>query len=243
MLRLKGMTRWAIQLLVIVMLFGSSCSFAVLSQPAPATPPAPPPPEPENHKPVISYITAQQQVSPSDNSRISCVATDVDEDTLTYAWSASGGTIIGTGDTVTWAAPQATGSYAITAIVTDGKGEEARDSVNIAVTVKPNRAPIVTVLVREKKNDPPIAITSQTGPLKVKKWSSTEIECKAEDPDGDPLIYKWSATEGKIDGEGAIVHYIASTPGDYVVTVTAIDSKGAQTRGSVFFKVPCCGGF
>lgn len=243
MLQLKGVTRWAIQLLIIVVLFSSSCSFVASPKPAPVTPPAPPPPEPENHKPVISYITAQQQVLPSETSRISCVATDVDEDTLTYAWSVSEGTIIGTGDTVTWVAPQATGSYVITAIVADGKGGEARDSVDIAVTVKPNRAPIVTLLVREKKNSPPTTVTLQTEPLRVKKWSSTELECKAEDPDGDPLTYKWSATEGKIDGEGPIVHYIASTPGDWVVTVTAIDGKGAQAKSSVFFKVPCCGGF
>ena len=207
----------------------------------PSEAPAPLPiPQPENHKPVINYMTSQQQVTPSSSSRITCVATDADGDTLTYAWSAPSGTIVGTGDTVTWNSPEANGNCTVTVTVTDSMGGEVKNSVTIAVVSKPNRAPIATLIVREK-NEPPVTVTAAAEPIRVKRWSTTEIECKAEDPDGDMLTYKWSATEGKIEGEGPKVQYIATTGGDAAVTVTVIDSKGAQMKTSVYFKVPCCG--
>jgi hypothetical protein len=237
MLRLKDWAKWATPLLIVVMLLGVSCSF-VAPPPAPSPPPAPP--EPENHKPVINYITAPQQTAPSSNTRVTCVATDADGDILTYAWAADSGMIIGTGDTVTWNAPAAAGDYIVTAIVTDSKGGEARDSVTIDVIQKPNRSPIAALIVRKNK-DTAITITEETGPITAKRWSSTEIECKAEDPDGDTLSYRWSATDGQIDGDGPIVKYIASATGDFAVTATVVDSSGAQTKCSVYFHVPCCG--
>jgi hypothetical protein len=232
---LKGI----VLLSIMVLLLLSSCTFAA---PASQTPPASasPPPAPENQKPVINYVTSQQQVTPLSSSRITCVATDADGDTITYAWSAEKGQITGTGDTITWTAPEAAGSYNVSVSVTDGKGGEVKDSVTIAVTPKPNHAPIVSLIVREK-NEPPITFVQGTPPVKVKRWSTTEIECKAEDPDGDAVTYKWGATGGKIEGEGPRVIYIATTAGDFGVTVTVTDSKGAQTKMAAFFHVPCCG--
>jgi len=231
---------WVVPALILVMLLATGCTL-VAPQP-PASPTPPPAPEPENRKPVINYMTSQQQVTPSTSSRIACVASDADGDTLTYAWSTTGGTIVGTGDTVTWTSPEATGSYTIAVTVTDSEGGQVKDSVTIAVVAKPNRAPTAMLIVTEK-NEPPVTVTPTAEPIRVKRWSTTVIECKAEDPDGDPLTYKWAATEGKIEGEGAKVQYIATTTGDVAVMVTVSDPKGAQAKTSVYFYVPCCGGF
>jgi hypothetical protein len=231
-------SKWVVISLTIAVLSFSSCSFASPTPPLPT--PTIPPPAAENQKPVINYITAQQQVSPSSSSRLTCVASDADSDLLIYAWSANSGKIAGEGDTVTWIAPDAAGTYTIGVTVTDGKGGQARDSVNIVVNIKPNHAPLITLIVREK-GLPPITVNQTTGPIKAKRWSTTEIECKAEDVDGDPVTFKWSATEGKIDGDGPIVQYIATTAGDFAVTVTAIDIKGAMTKATVYIHVPCCG--
>jgi chitinase len=187
-------------------------------------------------------MTSEQQVLPSSSSRITCVATDADGDPLTYTWSADKGTIVGTGDTVTWNAPEAPGTYSVTAAVTDDKGSEIKSSVTIAVTVKPNRTPTATLIVLEK-NEPPVTVGPAAELIRVKRWSTVEIQCKAEDPDGDPLTYKWAATDGKIEGEGAKVLYIATTSGEFAVTVTVVDSRGAQVKTSAYFQVPCCGGF
>lgn len=186
-------------------------------------------------------MTSEQQVLPSSSSRITCVATDADGDPLAYAWSADKGTIVGTGDTVTWNAPEAPGTYSVTAAVTDDKGAEIKSSVTIAVTPRPNRTPTATLTVLER-NEPPITIGPSAQPITVKRWSTVEVQCQAEDPDGDPLIYKWAATDGRIEGEGAKVLYFATTSGDFAVTVTVVDSRGAQIKTSAYFHVPCCGG-
>ncbi len=231
----------AVPALIIVLLLATGCTLVAPQPPAPTIIP-PPAPETENRKPVINYMTSQQQVTSATSSRITCVASDADGDTLTYAWSAASGTLVGTGDTVTWNSPAATGTYTITVTVTDSKGGQAKDAVTIAVVAKPNRTPTATLIVT-KRNEPPVTVTTATELIRVKQWSTTLIECKAEDQDGDPLTYKWSATDGKVEGEGAKVQYIATATGDIAVMVTVSDPKGAQAKTSVYFHVPCCGGF
>ena len=47
---------------------------------------------------------------------------------------AAGGSISGSGTTVTWTAPDVVGTYTITCTVEDGYGGEASDSVEVAVS-------------------------------------------------------------------------------------------------------------
>ncbi|MEJ2739669.1 MAG: PKD domain-containing protein [Dehalococcoidia bacterium] len=205
----------------------------------PVIEPTPPPPPP-NEAPVIHYMSSEQQITPLGESMIRCVATDPDKDTLSFSWSASGGTITGEGEEITWTAPETTGDYIITATVTDGEGAETSQSVTISVTPAPNHAPVVTLIVTVHGKDP-VTVTPATEPISMKKTATAEIECIAEDPDGDTLEYKWSATEGRINGEGPIVTYFASESGDHAITVTVIDSQGGQTKVSAYVHVPCCG--
>src|ERR1035437_1807001 len=56
-----------------------------------------------NRSPVISSIFANPTtVSTGAISAISCSASDADNDTLTYVWSAASGTISGTGSAINW---------------------------------------------------------------------------------------------------------------------------------------------
>ena len=88
-----------------------------------------------NHPPVIDSLTAdKQEVLKAKTSAIECIASDPDGDELSYNWSASGGNITGEGAAVTWVAPNAYDTYTITVIVTDGRGEEATQSIDIEVT-------------------------------------------------------------------------------------------------------------
>jgi len=62
--------------------------------------------------------------------------------------------------------------------------------------------------------------------------------CKAEDADGDPLAYSWTASQGDIIGDGAIAEW--STPdveGLYRVTVTVDDGKGGVAEHSISLSV------
>ena len=213
--------------------------------PAEADPPAESevpsePAPPANEVPVIHYISAEHEVLPSSEVQIRCVATDPDKDTLTYAWSTSGGTITGEGSDISWTSPEETGDYVITATVTDTNGGETTDSVTIVVNPTPNHVPVLTLTITIYGKDP-VTVTSSMEPIKMKKNSSAEIVCTAEDPDGDEISFRWAATEGQIDGEGNTVTYYSYESGDIAITVTAVDSQGGQTKAAIYLDVPCCG--
>ncbi len=88
-----------------------------------------------NHPPVIGILTARpRSVRTSRTSVIECVASDRDVDTLTYKWEATGGSISGTGATVTWTAPNRSGTYTIKVVVKDSTGAETTKQININVT-------------------------------------------------------------------------------------------------------------
>jgi hypothetical protein len=201
-----------------------------------ATPPA------ENTAPVIHYITAPTETLPQTTSQIDCVATDADSDNLTYSWTCTGGSLLGNGESVVWNSPQVAGSYDLNVVVTDGKGGEAQMSTTVVVNAKPNSAPIITSLTVAKEDGTHVDAEDTTNnPIWIAQWKTAVITCVAEDPDGDKVDLIWSASDGKIDGEGNTVTYIATEKGDFLVIVNAIDSNGASTKGLVYFHVPCCG--
>jgi len=85
-----------------------------------------------NHPPVISSLTANpSSIDINQSSTITCIAYDPDGDTLTYTWAKNGGTISGSGSTITWTAPSSAGTYTITCTVSDGHGGQDSESVNI----------------------------------------------------------------------------------------------------------------
>ncbi|MFW6150337.1 MAG: PKD domain-containing protein [Chloroflexota bacterium] len=85
-----------------------------------------------NKPPVIEVLKADPSlVCPGDTSTIRCKASDPDGDELTYAWTASGGSITGDGSTAYWTAPSAGGTYTVTVTVTDGGGGETRRGIRV----------------------------------------------------------------------------------------------------------------
>ena len=214
----------AIFSITVVLLLSSAC-----------TPPA-------NQLPTINSITAPQKVNSSTECQISCEATDADGDTLSYIWSADNGTIEGEGNSITWVAPDTAGNYTIKLLVTDSKGGEAIDSVTITVTSRPNQPPTITAFNVTPSNKPEITFSPPGEQISVSRHTTSAIQCVAEDPDGDELNYIWSATGGRVKGEGATVEWIA--PGaadDYTVTAIIADGRGGQAEASIEFKVLCCG--
>jgi len=90
-----------------------------------------------NTPPDITSVTpSAESIAPGGSCNVSCVATDVDEDALTYEWTASGGTISGTGNSVSWEAPAAEDTYTVNVEVSDGKGGTDSESVDIIVEMK-----------------------------------------------------------------------------------------------------------
>ena len=176
-----------------------------------------------NHPPTITSLKAElETVSPSGLCHIECIASDRDGDELSYGWSASDGNLDGDGAAVNWSAPDSEGIYNITVEVTDGNGGEVTDSITINVRV----------------NDPP-AITSLKADMDwVTPSGSCNITCNAEDPDGDELIYKWSADGGDISGIGSVVTWAApDAVGLYNITVVVSDGYGGEGTRSLSISV------
>ena len=64
---------------------------------------------------------------------VACLATDPDNDQLTYVWKATGGKIVGNGPNIQWLAAGDPGTYKITCDVADGKGGAASFTITISV--------------------------------------------------------------------------------------------------------------
>ncbi|MBI5047873.1 MAG: fibronectin type III domain-containing protein [Deltaproteobacteria bacterium] len=87
-----------------------------------------------NQNPVISSVTATyQSVNPGGTSAVTCYASDPDGDSLSYVWTKTGGSISGSGSTVTWTAPSTPGIYTVLCNVSDGKSSVS-SNVNINVS-------------------------------------------------------------------------------------------------------------
>ena len=84
-------------------------------------------------------------------------------------------------------------------------------------TMLANHRPVITNLAAE--------------PERVLPLGTCQIVCNATDPGGYELSYNWSASGGKITGEGAAITWTApSSVGSYNVTVTVSDSQGAEAK-------------
>ena len=172
-----------------------------------------------NHGPVISSLKADPAgVSFGGNCQIVCDAQASDGGELSYDWQATGGTIEGTGATVTWTAPITGSFYNVSVTVVDQHGLQATSQVTIEV--RENHAPFISSLTADKD------WTTPSG--------SIEVTCTASDADNDVLSYVWTANGGDISGTGAVVNWTApDSIGAYEVTVVVEDGYGGEAVGEL----------
>ncbi len=176
-------------------------------------PPAPPKP---NHPPVASCSATPTSVyqGSTDPVTVHVAGTDADNDPLTYTYTATGGTVDGTGPDVRWnPSGLAIGSYTVNAKVDDGRGGSATCAADVAVTKRPNRPPVISCA---PERNPIIA------------GERVAINSTASDPDGDPLTYSYSASGGQVSGTGAVAQFDSTglSAGSYTVTGTVNDGQG-----------------
>jgi len=180
------------------------------------------PPPPANRPPVAacSVNPASVFAGSSDAVTLHVNASDPDSDTLSYSYTATGGTIEGTGADGRWSpAGLAAGTYTATAKVDDGKGGTASCSADLKVEPKPNQNPV-------------ISCTTERSP--IMPGERTGITSTASDPDGDPLTYTYSAAAGQVSGDGAKATFDSTglQPGSYAVKCGVSDGKGGTAESS-----------
>lgn len=178
-----------------------------------------------NYPPRIkSLVPDSSTILAKHGVRIYCTATDKDNDTLTYSWSGSGGTILGSGPVVTWLAPDSIGTYIVTCTVTDMRGAQA---------VSPN-----TINVVQSVNRPPVILKMKAMPRKINIGATTTLSCLAVDPDSNALSYRWSARSGSLSGSGSIVSWQAPvTEGNYFIRCIVDDGVGGIVTDSLGLEV------
>ncbi len=188
------------------------------------------PPPPPNRPPVASCSANPTQVidGSGDSVMVRADASDPDNDPLTYTWSATGGTIDGTGAQVRWrSAGVALGTYTITARVDDGRGGSVNCTADVRVDPRPNRPP---------------SMSCSASPSSVQPGGHAHITATASDPDNDPLTYSWESNGGRIAGSGSEVDLdmTGAAPGNYTVTGHVNDGRGgtADCRAEVTLEAP-----
>ena len=121
------------------------------------------------------------------------------------------------------------GTYLITVTIDDGNDGKITRSTFISVATT-NRQPTLN-------STDPITIS----PIPP-HYTNQEIflVAQADDPDGDKLLYEWSARDqanadagGLLEStEGTSVKLVADVPGSYLISVLVQDGHGGQDRGS-----------
>ncbi|HYL10732.1 MAG TPA: PKD domain-containing protein [Candidatus Acidoferrales bacterium] len=178
-------------------------------------PPPPPPPPPVNHPPVASCSASPSSIiaGSGDTVAVRAQASDPDNDPLTYTWSASGGSVEGSGPEVRWNSGSAgPGSYTVTVRVDDGRGGTVSCSADVKVEPMPNRPPVISSCTAE--------------PASVEVDQPVRISANASDPDNDPLTYSWQTSGGQLTGTGANVQLTSATPGRFTVKARVDDGRG-----------------
>src|SRR5439155_258272 len=161
-------------------------------------------------------------------SALSATASDADSDVLTYTWTPSGGSITGSGASVTFTPPTvATAAvFSISLAVDDGRGGTANGATTVKVW-RHNRAPQILV--------GPTAL-----PDSITDLQTSTITAIATDIDGDPLTYTWTPSGGTISGTGASVTFtppLITTTTVFTISLAVSDGRGGMTNGATSVKV------
>ncbi len=144
---------------------------------------------------------------------------------VNYSWSASDGTVDGTGPDVRWnSAGHKMGAYTVKVRVDNGRNGSAECLANLRVEQRPNRPP--TISCSADRNS-------------VTVGEPVTVTATASDPDNDPLTYSWSVSNGRIDGSGPSAKLPTGdlAPGSYTVTGHVDDGRSGTADCTVNIQV------
>jgi len=184
-------------------------------------------PPPVNHPPIAACSANPVSVyaGSGDTVAVHVNASDPDNDPLTYSYTATGGTVAGTGPDARWStAGLGVGTYTVTAKVDDGRGGTASCAADLKVEEKPNHPPV-------------ISCAPDHSPILPGEHAT--IISTASDPDNDPLTYSYTTTGGQITGSGAQAQFDATglQPGKYTVNCKVSDGRGGNAEASTIVEV------
>ena len=216
----------------ISVLSNSTVSVGIMLQPV-----NPPPPF-ENVAPIIeSLVASSNPVQPGATLTLTARALDPNPgDTLSYGWSAPAGTFGSPGSVSTsWTAPANEGVMRIALEVKDSRGASSTMSLDIHVL---NPSSVGSATVTTRFNAWP-TISSMAGtPSPLVPGVPTKLFVSAVDPDGDALLFSWSASCPGVFDDPTLPQpsFTLADPNasdGCTFSVMLSDGRGGQQRGSL----------
>ena len=140
--------------------------------------------------------------------------------TLSYTWTADGGSVEGSGAEARWNVSATPGAYTVSTHVDDGHGGTGDCSSNIRV---------------EQKIHPPPTMVCSADRSSVAAGEPVQVTATAGNAEQDTLTYSWSASGGNIVGSGSSVKLDTTglSTGRYTVTGHVGDARGGNADCSV----------
>jgi outer membrane protein OmpA-like peptidoglycan-associated protein len=188
----------------------------------------PKPPPPAAPKPPVAACSANPTSVYAGSNDVVTVHVDATSPAglpLTYSYTATGGTVEGTGPDARWnPSGVGVGTYTVTAKVDDGKGGTASCAADIRVEERPHHPP---------------TLSCSANPTTIMPGERSTITCNGNSPDNLPLTYSYSASAGQITGSGPEVQFDSTglAPGSYKVNATVTDSRGDKAESAVTIDV------
>lgn len=187
-----------------------------------------PPPPPPNHPPVVTLTANPTSLVAGSNDAVALKAqcSDPDNDTLNYKWSATGGSVEGTGAETRWNSNGVKeGTYTVTVVCDDGRGGSDTKTADITVAPKPNQPPVIASCVAD--------------PASIEEGKTSTVTTEASDPDNDPLTYSYTTSGGKVTGSGKSVQFDSTgvAPGTYTVNCLVSDGRGGEAKANTTVRV------
>lgn len=163
---------------------------------------------------IKSLASEKNPLEVNKKTMLHCTAEDRDSPGVTYKWTTTQGTILGSGKSVEYTAPATPTSSEIQCITVDPQGNSDTSTITVSIVSKINNAPSIIKIDKGKG----------FGSVDEKLI----LKCIAEDADGDALTYEWKADSGLIENNGDEILWSSTTNGIYKISVTVTDSEGAK---------------
>ncbi len=182
----------------LVLLGGLTSVLAACGGGGDPTEPTPPPPPPPPPPPVaISLSPATTNVNAGGTQSFTATVTNSANTAVT--WTMTGGTVAGTGNTVTWTAPMTGGTYTVTAT----SAADASKSASASATVAPIGISISPA-------------TGTVGAAGTQSFTATLTGTASTD-------VAWTASGGTVNGTGATATWTAPVSGgEYTITAASV---------------------
>jgi len=172
---------------------------------------------PENNAPVITSTEVTSVTLPAEYT-YTVVATDADEDALTYSVAGPTGMAISTAGVITWA-PAAAGSNAVIVTVSDGT-----DSVTQSFTIVVEPAPV------PENNAPVITSTAVTSVTLPAEYTYTVVATDEDDLTYDLIPLTGFVPAGMTISSAGVISWAPTVVGVYPVTVEVSDGELTDTQ-------------